>query len=205
MSIMHSMSEAEKTKYRAYKTNAMREDNSELIRDLGISSSDFNMKTPFSDNQGRLVVGIFPSEFKKTKGFFFELIDSDLNPTDPDRKVYRVPPSQSFDDEYELNVKGSYLVPLEELRIVNRDSVAISKSSAVTSSDQVFKPTQKAQEEYYNYEKSVPQYKQSSILKAPAVMEDGPYSEMTIRDYFAIHSGKPVSSKVWLNDLIKNK
>jgi hypothetical protein len=204
MSIMHSMSEAEKTKYRAYKTNAMREDNSELIRDLGISSSDFNMKTPFSDNQGRLVVGIFPSEFKKTKGFFFELIDSDLNPTDLDRKVYRVPPSQSFDDEYELNVKGSYLVPLEELRIVNRDSVAISKSSAVTASDAIFKPTQKAQQDFYNFEKAVAT-KEPPIQKAPAIMEDGLYSEMTIRDYFAIHSGKPVSTKVWLNDLIKNK
>jgi hypothetical protein len=35
-------------------------------------------------------------------------------------------------------------------------------------------------------------------------MEDAPYSEMTIRDYFAIQTGKPVSAKGWLNDLIKN-
>ena len=33
---------------------------------------------------------------------------------------------------------------------------------------------------------------------------DAPYSEMTIRDYYAIHTGKPVSSKTWLNDLIKS-
>jgi hypothetical protein len=35
------------------------------------------------------------------------------------------------------------------------------------------------------------------------VVEDAPYSEMTIRDYIAIHTGKPVSSKGWLNELIK--
>jgi len=28
---------------------------------------------------------------------------------------------------------------------------------------------------------------------------------MTIRDYYAIHTGKPVSSKNWLNELIKSK
>ena len=35
-------------------------------------------------------------------------------------------------------------------------------------------------------------------------MEDAPYTEMTIRDYYAIQTGKPVSSKTWLNDLIKS-
>ena len=42
---------------------------------------------------------------------------------------------------------------------------------------------------------------------APAPMDDSdaPYSQMTIRDYYAIHTGKPVSGKTWLNDLIKQK
>ena len=194
MSIMHSMSDDERTKYKAQKTKEMRDYNSDLINDLGISLYDFNMKTQFYDEQRRLVVGIFPSEFKKTKGFFFELIDSDLNPTDPERKVYRVPPTSSFEEEYELNAKGSYLVPLEELKVVHRSSVAISKMSAFTgTSESVFKVTQKAQEAY------------SNIPNAPAPMEDAPYSEMTIRDYFAIQFLKPVSAKNWLNELIKSK
>jgi len=194
MSIMHSMSEEERTKYKAQKTKEMRDYNADLIADLGISAFDFNMKTQFYDEQRRLVVGIFPSEFKKTKGFFFELIDSDLNPTDPERKVYRVPPTPSFEEEYELNSKGSFLVPIEELKVVHRSSVAISKMSAFTgTTESVFKVTQKAQEALAN------------IPKAPSPMEDAPYSEMTIRDYYAIHSGKPVSAKNWLNELIKNK
>jgi hypothetical protein len=138
----------------------------------------------FYDKQGRNVVGIFASEFKKEKGFYFELITRDLEPLDADRTVYKIPSSSSFEEEYELNEKGSYLVPLEELRVVNATSVAISGSSAVADKPS-FKPPVAA-------------------YKAPAPMEDAPYSEMTIRDYYAIQTGKPVSSKTWLNDLIKN-
>lgn len=194
MSILHTMSDDERAKYKALKLKEIRDYNSDIIADLGISAFDFNMKTQFYDEQARLVVGIFPSEFKKTKGFFFELIDSDLNPADPERKVYRVPFNSAFEEEYELNAKGSYLVPVEELKVVHRSSVAISKMSAFTGTDDsVFKVTQKAQEAV------------SNIPKAPALMEDAPYSDMTIRDYYAIHTHRPVSAKTWLNELIKNK
>jgi hypothetical protein len=188
MSILHTMTDEDKARYKASKLKEMRDYNSDLISDLGITPADFNMKTQFYDEQRRLVVGIFPSEFKKPKGFYFELIDSDLNPLDSERKVYRVPYNSSYADEYELNSKGSYLVPLDELRLVNRNSVAISKYSAVSTGpeDQLFKN------------------KMTNIPKAPSPIEDAPYSEMTIRDYFAIHSGKPVSTKLWLNDLIRN-
>lgn len=170
------------------KLEAIRDYHQELINDLDISRTDFNMKMPFYDQQGRLVVGIFASEFKKEKGFFFELITRSLDPADSERKVYRVPPSNSFDEEYELNEKGSYLVPIEELRVVNPNSVAISKSSAVTSSDKVLSKS----------------FTPENVYKAPAPMEDAPYSDMTIRDYYAIHTGNPVSAKHWLNELIKN-
>ena len=192
MSILHAMSDDERTKYKAQKTKEIRDYNADLISDLEISTYDFSMKTQFYDGQGRLVVGIFPSEFKKTKGFFFELIDSDLNPVDPERKVYRIPVNSAFEEEYELNAKGSYLVPIEELKVVHRSSVAISKMSAFTGTDTTFKPTLKAQESA------------ASILKAPALMEDAPYADITIRDYYAIHTNRPLSTKQWLNELIRN-
>jgi len=187
MSLFQVQQTAATDSWKKDKLEAIRNHHLELIKDLGISKTDFNMKMPFYDQQGRMVVGIFASEFKKDKGFFFELINRSLDPADEERKVYRVAPSNSFEDEYELNEKGSYLVPLEELRVVNEQAVAISKASAVTSSDEVLKP--KLAEMAY---------------KAPAPMEDALYSEMTIRDYFAITTGKPVSAKGWLNDLIKN-
>lgn len=172
------------------KLEAIRDYHQDLINDLGIDRKDFNMKMAFYDKQARYVVGIFDSEFKKEKGFFFELIDRDCNPLDQDRTVYRIAPNENYAEEYEQNEKGSFLVPLEELRVVNTQSVAISKSSAVTTTDKLYKtnPTPKVPIQAY---------------KAPEKMEDAPYTEMTIRDYMAIQTGKPVSTKAWLNELVK--
>jgi hypothetical protein len=172
------------------KLESVRDFHQDLIDDLGISRTDFNMKMPFYDKHGRLVVGIFSSEFRKEKGFFFELITRDLDPADAERKVYRVPISGSFEEEYELNEKGSYLVPLEELRVVNPSSVAIKKTG-VFGTDSIPTTISIAKAPMQAY-------------KAPATMEDAPYTDMTIRDYYAIQTGKPVSSKTWLNELIKS-
>ena len=173
------------------KLETIRDFHQDLIDDLEIPRTDFNMKMPFYDKHGRLVVGIFSSEFRKEKGFFFELITRDLTPADAERKVYRVPFSTAFEEEYELNEKGSYLVPLEELRIVNPTSVAIKKTANFGSEDEAPLPS------------SLPKTPMQAY-KAPAAMEDAPYSEMTIRDYYAIQTGKPVSTKTWLNELIKS-
>lgn len=175
------------------KLDAVRNYHQTLINDLGIPRSDFNMKMPFYDKYGKVVVGIFASEFRREKGFYFELIDRKLDPADPERKVYRVAPSTSFEEEYELNEKGSYLVPLEELKIINEQAVAISNAYAVTNVEDVSNKTT------FKTNKTPVQ-----AYKAPAAMEDAPYSDMTIRDYYAITTSKPVSAKPWLNDLIKS-
>ena len=52
------------------KLESIRDFHQDLIDDLGIARTDFNMKMPFYDKHGRLVVGIFSSEFRKEKGFF---------------------------------------------------------------------------------------------------------------------------------------
>lgn len=187
------MSDDEHKEWKKGKLEAIRDHHQELINDLKILRTDFNMKMPFYSSTGEMVVGIFASEFKKEKGFFFELVTRGLEPINNERTVYRVQPSETFQDEYELNEKGSYLVALDELRTVNPQSVAISKSSAVTSSDR------------FNTKQAVAPTAPEVLYKAPAPMEDLPYSEMTIRDYYAIHTGKPVSVKTWLNELIKQK
>jgi len=170
-----------------------------LIQDLGISPMDFNMKMPFYDSHGRKVVGIFSSEFKKDKGFFFELVTRDLDPLEDDRKVYRIARNDNFEEEYEMNEKGSFLVPIEELRMVNAAAVAISKDSAVLSNDKLFAKNPAAEFKPQPVFTSKPQAQQAPIDL------DAPYAEMTIRDYITIHTGKPVSLKPWLNDLILTK
>ena len=176
--------------WKAQKLESIRNHHIDLIRDLGVSPLDFNMKMPFYDEHKRYVVGIFASEFKREKGFYFELVTRALDPIDSDRKVYRVPPSSSFHEEYGLNEKGSYLVPLDELRVVNRQAVAISSSSAVTSTDKMFSSKPMADE-----------HANTSTVQF-ASRSDAPYTEMTIRDYIAIHTGRPVSFKSWVNDLV---
>lgn len=173
--------------WKKQKLDAIRNFHMGLINDLGISPLDFNMKKAFYDKQGREVVGIFGSEFRKDKGFFFELISSDLDPIDVERKVYRVPPNSCFEEEYELNPKNSYNVPLEELRVVNPYSAAISKGSAIEIMEK-------------KVEEKQPKFHKISL----PLEEDAPYSEMTIRDFYAMQSGKPVSLKGWLNNLIKS-
>lgn len=188
--------EEQKKEWKRNKLDAIRDYHKDLINDLGISITDFNMKMPFHNKNGKLVVGIFSSEFRKEKGFYFELVTRDLVPADEKRTVYRIPFNTAFEEEYELNEKGSYLVPIEELRSVNVQSVAISKYSAIESEDKVFTTNT-----------SAPDIKKMPMYKAPAPMDDSdaPYSEMTIRDYYAIHTGRPVSGKTWLNELIKQK
>lgn len=186
----------QKKEWKRSKLEAIRSYHTELIKDLGISVTDFNMKMPFHNKSGKLVVGIFSSEFKKEKGFYFELVTRELDPVDVKRTVYRIPFNAAFEEEYELNEKGSYLVPIEELRSIDPQSIAISKYASIESTEGVVFTTN-----------ANPNLKNVPVYNAPASMDmsDAPYSEMTIRDYYAIHTGKPVSAKPWLNELIKSK
>jgi hypothetical protein len=108
-----------------------------------------------------------------------------------DRTVYRLPNSEKEEAIPDPVYADRYLVPLEVLRVVNPHSVAISKSAAATSSDDVLKK--------YKSESSPTSVK----IFSTKPVDDAPYTDMTIRDYITIHTGKPVSSKQWLNDLIK--
>lgn len=191
MSILDGMNDEEKTEYRQRKLEEIRNYNQEFISDLSLNKTDFNMKYKFT-RDGIEYVGLFDNEFKKKNGFYFEIIDSNLNPSDPSRTIYRVPYNEFYMDEYEMDERSKWLVPLDSLRKINRQSVAISKTAAVTSSSKILKD-----------EDITP------IVKPPLPViqkyEDAPYSEMTIRDYIAIHTGRPISNKAWLNELVKTK
>jgi len=193
--------------YKAHQLAVIRKDHDDLIRDLGITPNDFQMKMGFytntGKNVGKTVVGIFPSEFKRPNGLFFELIDRDYKPASPERTVYRVPYNPHFEEEYEMNERGSFYVPLEELRVVNPTSAAIAKTAAATSSDKFLESERKQEKKETG--KAVTFFKTPVQAPALASEADAPYSEMTIRDYYAIHTGNPVSFKSWLNDLIKNQ
>lgn len=185
-----SLSLDEQKQYKTQILEEMRMYHAPMLDELGASRQDFQMKMAFHDKQARKVVGIFASEFKRENGFYFELISREFEPLDENRTVYRIPYNASFDEEYEMNEKGSYLVPLEELRMVTPASVAISGPSALL--------------DHPKSKNNLSVSKPGVSYKAPGPIEDAPYSEMTIRDYYAIQSNKPVSTRPWLNELIKS-
>lgn len=202
MALFSEMSDEELKEFKKRKLEEIRDHHMELIQALGITRGDFNMKMPFYDKQRRYVVGIFPSEFERENGFYFEIINREYEPVDSNRTVYKIPQNDAYTEEYEMTAKGSFLVPMEELRVVNPVSVAISGPSAIVGGVPVaaYDPTKRPQFKPTGQ----PQKGPGTAYKAPATMEDAPYSEMTIRDHITIVTGKAVSTKPWLNDLIKS-
>jgi hypothetical protein len=197
-SIMDGMTENEKTVYRKIKLKEMHDFNQDFMDDLGLTKADFNMKYPFK-RDGVLVVGLFDNEFKRPKGFYFELINNDLESIDSERTIYRVPYNEFYADEFEMDERSKFLVPVEQLKKMNRQSAAISKESVIVESDRTIK-----QEKYVAPKPPLPF---SAEPQPPVVpkLEDAPYSEMTIRDYITIHTGRPISNKAWLNEIVKSK
>lgn len=211
--------------WRNRKAAEARKYHKDLILDLDINPNDFTVKSEFTDPHGRTVVGIYPSEFRKKKGIFFELIKRGSEAFPKERTVYRVPFSNYYEEEYEMNPNGSYYVPLEDLRIVNPYSAAINKSESLENLDDVYAENKKEREtkklvfcskevEDESIELKEDETEKQSEEKAEIfnsfntfvpLVNDALYSEMTIKDYYAIHSNKPVSDKQWLNDLINNK
>jgi len=196
--LMDEMSENEKTVYRKIKLKEMHDFNRDFMDDLGLIEKDFNMKYPFKRN-GVTVVGLFDNEFKRPKGFYFELITSDLDPVDSERTIYRVPYNEFYMDEFEMDERSKFLVPLEQLKKMNRQSAAISKASVIVESDRSIK-----EEKYTPPKPPLPFSAEPQPVVVPK-LEDAPYSEMTIRDYITIHTGRPISNKAWLNEIVKSK
>lgn len=199
-SVMDTMTENERTVYRKIKLKEMHDFNKDFMGDLNLDFKDFNMKYPFM-RDGVMVVGLFDNEFRRPKGFYFELIDSNLEPIDMERTIYRVPYNEFYEDEYQMDERSKFLVPIEQLKKINRQSVAISKEAAIIESD-------KAAAKENKYLPPKPPLPFSAAPEPQQIVqkyEDAPYSEMTIRDYIAIHTGKPISNKAWLNEIVKNK
>jgi hypothetical protein len=151
-----------------------------LIAKLNIPVGDFNIKVPFKNFHNEPVVGIFASEFKKKNGFYFELVKGDTyEPVDEsDRRVYKVPFNTNFEEEFEMNPKAMFLVPLDELKFIS-DTNAVINTPTVDNS--ISKPD------------------------VALSVDDAPLSDLTIKDVVAIFFNMPVSNKIWLNDIIKRK
>lgn len=144
---------------------------STLLEDNGVAPTEFNFKSVFMHKRQK-VIGLFPNEFTKKNGFLLELIDSNLDPINPLRTVYKMEYRENFEDIYEMLPKGTYAVPLEDL---------IEVKPKIKGE---LNPTFEVEE---------------TIIKSKT---DEHYSHLTIKDLASILWKEPVSEKEWLNDLI---
>jgi len=126
-------------------------------------------------------IGVFPSEIRKGKDIYTEFTSSDLDVEDPERTLYKWRYNPHYEEEYEkteVSATGSfrYLIPVAELVKIQFDEEPTSEPALFPNFEEIMNPDL-----------------------------DAPLSQMTIRDLAAIMLSKPVSTKSWLNDLIKNK
>lgn len=132
-----------------------------------------------------LHMGFFESEIKKAVDVYTECVSINLEPEDPDRKLYKWRHNPHYQDEYpktDPNSNGHvrYLIPVSELIIIEV-------------------PEEKEKSLFPNFD--IPD---DDPLRNVDVEGDEPLARMTMKDFSAIMWKKPVSSKKWLNDLIKN-
>lgn len=145
----------------------------------GRPDADFIPKMAYiPKGKEELCIGFFPSEMKRGVDFFTEFVDKNLQPEDPERKLYLWKYNQFWETEYEQIDNGNYtwaMVPVSELYVID-----LNAGKKVTSE---FELTTKA---------------------SVSIDGDAPISELTIKDLAAILLNKPCSDKPFLNKLISN-
>lgn len=129
------------------------------------------------------VVSFFPSELKKGQDIYTEFVSREYDPEDlPERRLWKWRYNPYWETEYETvqhDAQGNvrYLIPVLELFPVGQNII-----SAETAQMKMF---------------------DNLVDSTDGV--NAPITEMTILDFAAIMLKQPVSSKEWLNNIIRGK
>jgi hypothetical protein len=131
-----------------------------------------------------LHMGFFKSELSREQDIYTEFTSISLESEDPTRTLYKWKYNPFYDEEYETtepNGQGHvrYLIPVSELIKVTAET----KKTETTKAE---------------VEGLFPDF--DGIMDADL---DAPLSSLTVRDLAAILTGKPVSNKKWLNEILK--
>jgi hypothetical protein len=183
-----SISTVNKPEDRKEKLRMLREFHRATFEELGIPDAYFLPKFAYNPSgKSERMIGLFASEVAKGQDIYVEFADSDADPQDPERRLYKWRYNPNFREEYDiLEVNGTirYLVPTAELILIKTNSpdILVEEHSKGTST------FQKVVDKSFN-----------------EVMDDVKITDATIRDFVAVLYRKPVSNKKWLNDLINNK
>ena len=139
-------------------------------------------------------MGFFESELKHGQDVYTEMVSIMMESEDPSRTLYKYRGNTHFreelpaSDEENKSKSTRYYVPMDELEVVVtpvKRGRGRPRKTPVTDI-QVKRDQPKAIR---------------TIVVDPS--EDCPMDKMTVRDYIAIHTGKPVSSKKWINQIVE--
>ncbi len=159
---------------------SLRDFHQQTFAEMGIPDAYFIPKLAYKP-PGKLEkhIGLFTSEISKGMDIYTEQASADLIPEDPDRTLYKWRYNPNYKEEYETlenNGTTRYMIPVSELILVKSYTPEVLEETK-------YKPT----------------------FSAPKDVSNGidlPFSDLTIRDLAAILLKKPISNKLWLNDLI---
>lgn len=126
---------------------------------------------------GEQVISFFPSEVAGNMDIYTEFVSRDYESEDPSRTLYKWKYNSNYADEYDVAEPHAAHQSVRYL-IPTKELIKVQSIVAESSVD--------------NLE-----------FELPDPDSDLPIDQLTIRDFAAIMTGKPVSRKNWLNDIIK--
>lgn len=177
----------EKPEDKREKLKKLREFHQAELDKIGVTGAIFIPKMAYKPyGKTEKHIAFFLSEINRGEDVYVEFCSKELEPEDPERRLYKWRFNPHFQEEYEVTDPNPqtghvrYLVPVSELVVikVNTPGETISESEA----------------------------KSANIEFALNDPDEGdlPMDQMTIRDYAAIHLKKPISRRKWLNDAISS-
>lgn len=180
-----SISTVNKPEDKREKLKLLREFHRPTFEALGIPDAYFLPKLAYKPaGKTERMIAFFASEVAKGQDIYVEFADSEHDPQDPERRLYKWRYNANFREEYdtvELNGTVRYFVPTAELVVVKANSPDVLVEEHASGNMQ-FK-----------------------LNLTDDNAEDVKITDATLRDMVAVLYKKPVSKKKWLNDLITNK
>ena len=142
---------------------------------LGVKNPTFFPKMAYFDS-GERVISFFPTEVEKGEDIYTEFVSRDYDSEDETRTLYKWKHNPHYAKEYRATTPHSANQTIRYLIPVEELIDCSNATLTVIEEDE---------------------------FDMPNPDQDLPIDQLTIRDLAAILTGKPVSMKKWLNEIVK--
>lgn len=156
------------------KIDLLKNHHKQLFSKLGITNPMYSPKMAYYD-LGERVISFFPSEIEKGEDIFTEFVSRDYDSEDPSRTLFKWKFNPHYESEYRISTPQSANHTIRYI-IPVEELIDCSNVNDVIDEDE---------------------------FDMPNPDQDLPIDQLTIRDLAAILTGKPVSMKKWLNEIVK--